>query len=318
MGPKRKRTTSPALRKRKTTSRTVEMNTDASISHGQQGLQGPAILPAPNSLVGPNDFPPLPMVQVQVPGFGASPHASGSREPGNVASSNNTCNLGSVIEVPPISVTSLFDAIGDHVPLKLKEKIWEGQFVDLSILIKSARDLERELESGGEVVMRDGKLVIQKHTANKPLYNIHSWTSAFLIYISISLERHPGKAQELLKYMRDIRLAASRAPMPNCWVRYDEQFRLKRASNPASSWGVIDSELWLLCLSHSQSQNDHFDQKQVSSEQNVNSTTPAHAFRPPKVCRYFNQGNCRFPNCKFKHVCSKCAAPHPATNCKRQ
>ena len=93
--------------------------------------------------------PPLPTVQVQVPGFGAHTYASESRETGNVVPYNNSCHLGSVIEVPPISVTSMFDAIGDHVPLKLKDEILEGHFVDLSFLIKAATDLEPELESGG-------------------------------------------------------------------------------------------------------------------------------------------------------------------------
>jgi hypothetical protein len=40
------------------------------------------------------------------------------------------------------------------------------------------------------------------------------------------IEKHPGKAQELLKYLRDIRLAAYRAPSALAWVQYDEQVRL--------------------------------------------------------------------------------------------
>ena len=92
--------------------------------------------------------PPLPTVQVQVSAFDAYTYVSGSREPENVVTSNNTCDLGSVIDYPQISVTSMFDVIGDkEIPLKLKEKNWKGQFVDLSLLIRLARDLERELES---------------------------------------------------------------------------------------------------------------------------------------------------------------------------
>ena len=63
------------------------------------------------------------------------------------------------------------------------------------------------------------------------------------------IEKHPGKAQELLKYLRDIRLAAYRAPSALAWVQYDEQFRLKKSRNPSSSWGVIDNELWLIFMS---------------------------------------------------------------------
>ena len=86
---------------------------------------------------------------MQVPGFGVHTYANEYREIGNIVPSNNTCHLGSVIEVPNISITSLSDAIWDHVHLKLKDEIWEGHFVDLSFLIKSTTDLESELESGG-------------------------------------------------------------------------------------------------------------------------------------------------------------------------
>ena len=40
----------------------------------------------------------------------------------------------------PISVVSIFDPIGYHIPQKLKEQIWEGRFIDLSLLLKSARE----------------------------------------------------------------------------------------------------------------------------------------------------------------------------------
>ncbi|CAC5407681.1 unnamed protein product [Mytilus coruscus] len=33
------------------------------------------------------------------------------------------------------------------------------------------------------------------------------------------------------------------------WVQYDEQFRLRKALSPSSSLGVVDMELWLLCVS---------------------------------------------------------------------
>ena len=167
---------------------------------------------------------------------------------------------GVIREIEPPAVMSTFDSVGGHVPQKLKDKIWEGGFIDLSLLLKSSRELANAMEDQGGLVYKDGKLVIEKQVQGKPLYNIHSWTSAFLIYISVMIERHPGKAQELVKYLRDIRLLASRAPSTSAWVKYDEQFRLKKVRNPASSWGLIDSELWLICMSPF-----NFHQKQISS-----------------------------------------------------
>jgi hypothetical protein len=32
------------------------------------------------------------------------------------------------------------------------------------------------------------------------------------------------------------------------WVNYDEQYRLRKATSPSSSCGVVDMELWMLCV----------------------------------------------------------------------
>ena len=109
----------------------------------------------------------------------------------------------------PTRTTSTFDPISGHVPQKLREKIWEGQFIDLSLLLKTARDLETDMTQG-KLKIQDGKIIISKNERSSYL-TIERWTSAFLIYMSIYLEKYRTRAQELLKYMRDIRLAASRS-----------------------------------------------------------------------------------------------------------
>ena len=48
--------------------------------------------------------------------------------------------------------------------------------------------------------------------------------------------------------MHIIRMAASRGYSLG-WVNYDEQYRLRKATSPSSSWGVVDMELWMLCMS---------------------------------------------------------------------
>ncbi|KAK3101442.1 hypothetical protein FSP39_003631 [Pinctada imbricata] len=220
------------------------------------------------------------------------------------------------------AMSSIFDNVGEHVPLKLKEKIWNGQFIDLSLLLKSARDMTSELESGGEVILKDGKLLVQKHKSTKPLFNIHAWTSAFLVYMSLYLEKHPSRVQEMLKYMRDVRLAASRAPNQTAWVRYDEQFRLKRANNPQSSWGIIDNELWLVCMSNFRGENFFRGEKPNSNFQPHSQPTldtdqkSVVSSTSKQICWRFNKGNCRFNrNCNFQHRCSTCGSNHPVFKC---
>lgn len=62
------------------------------------------------------------------------------------------------------------------------------------------------------------------------------------------LEIYRARAQEFIKYMRDIRMAADRSS--NGWLIYDEQFRIRKASDPHSSWGTINSELWLMYVNN--------------------------------------------------------------------
>lgn len=103
----------------------------------------------------------------------------------------------------------VFDHISSHIPIKIKEKVWEGEFIDFNLLLKSNRDLVNESNLEGDLTVRRGTLAVVKKTAS-PIKNIHVWTSAFMIYASILLEKWPNKGLELFKYLHTIRLAASR------------------------------------------------------------------------------------------------------------
>ena len=41
-------------------------------------------------------------------------------------------NIEITLDREPVSMESAFDQTGSHVPQKLKEKIWEGKFIDFS------------------------------------------------------------------------------------------------------------------------------------------------------------------------------------------
>ena len=101
--------------------------------------------------------------------------------------------------------------------------------------------------------------------------------------------------------------------MPICWIRYDEQFRLKRRLIPHAHWGHRQSFGFSACsfLSHKTTiliKTSVFRAERQFNHPSCQCLSPPPPL-PTKVCRYFNQGNCRFPNCNSKYVCSKCAAP---------
>jgi hypothetical protein len=72
-------------------------------------------------------------------------------------------------------------------------------------------------------------------------------TDTFLIDTSIFLTLHVSRFQELLKYIQTIRLGVKRNAGFG-WKLYDEQFRLRKTQQPACSWDIIDTELWLLYM----------------------------------------------------------------------
>ena len=111
-----------------------------------------------------------------------------------------------------------------------------------------------------------------------------------------------NKGLELFKYMHTVRMAASRGYSLG-WVNYDEQYRLRKATSPSSSWGVVDMELWMLCVSTPPSGNIGFGNVERQSR---NSPPIAHTSHTVNlgstlnfqrrsdtnnsVCRLFNRG----------------------------
>jgi hypothetical protein len=166
---------------------------------------------------------------------------------GEIAIEQSNVNLNSQFldPQPPDMMTSIFDPISSNIPLKLIEKIWNGEFVELNLMLKSNQILLNELSTVGNLAVKEGILSVV-HKKSSPIRNIHVWTSAFMVYASVMLE----KGLEFLKYMQTARTAASRG-CPGGWVLYDEQYRLRKVRFPASScqsWGVGDSELWMFCV----------------------------------------------------------------------
>jgi hypothetical protein len=227
----------------------------------------------------------------------------------------------------PVNIDENFHSLGSTIPVKIKEKIWAGEFTDLALLLKSSRQLQEYSEEGqiGELQFRNGRLCVTKPRGSNFKMSIEQWTSAFIVFISIYLERFPNRSQELLKYLRDVRLAATRS---DSWWKYDEQFRQVQSNNPSRSWGTIDLELWLLYVNGQSPRVPDFAGQTRSTAYNSKTTsqitgTPAVKFNKQRTsspksfsCNYFNSGShCPFTPCRYSHVCRLCGGKHAQTVC---
>ena len=81
----------------------------------------------------------------------------------------------------PNPIPSVFDPISSHIPVKIKERVWAGEFIDLNLFLKSARDLADESHLGGDLTVRGDVLSVMK-SQKAHFKSIHVWTSAFMIY----------------------------------------------------------------------------------------------------------------------------------------
>ena len=82
-----------------------------------------------------------------------------------------------------------------------------GEYVDLANLLINSQATQSE---GLKLVFVKGEIVVEQKSKNK-IYNIESWTYAFLIFSSIYGAAHPESYPDLLKYINVIRLGAKRS-----------------------------------------------------------------------------------------------------------
>ena len=218
---------------------------------------------------------------------------------------NPGINLSNSSSVSP--VLSVNDNLGINVSQQLRDKISNGEYLDLSSLLSNSTTEQ----PSPLAVNSNGQLILQTKQ-NKKISDINTWIDAFLIYTSIYTATHPECIQEILKYIYIVKLGASRSAGLG-WREYDQQFRLKKARYPALSWGKVDPELWLLYI-HSPQSMSHNGQLTVGTGQsNPNTGT---GLSNMTCYEYNNKGRCPLPYCRYIHKCIRCNGPHPAINCR--
>ena len=144
-------------------------------------------------------------------------------------------SLSNVHDHPPL--TSVCYELGLGVPKQIQEKIWNGEYIDFGALFRPARSGFVN-NTPQDCVLLIGSTEsptwqICPPTQHTRITSIEQWTSAFLVFASIYLVRHPDQARQLLSYANTVRSAAFRRA--GCgWRDYDIQFRFRQARLPSS------------------------------------------------------------------------------------
>ena len=148
-------------------------------------------------------------------------------------------NLNANINNAPLMIP-MSNELDIFVSQNIREKVWNFQCIDLSLLSKSNFSVPNETQNC--IAVEEGKLVVQttsKPQKHKRIETIEMWTDAFLNYVQIIIDRHPQMTKDLLIYMVTIRGATLDATFDRVYM-YDQQFRLRVAQDPARSWSHID------------------------------------------------------------------------------
>ncbi|XP_048245167.1 uncharacterized protein LOC125376861 [Haliotis rufescens] len=215
---------------------------------------------------------------------------------------------------PPTTTQSVDDNLGCNVPVNIKNKIWNGEYINFALLLKPDRDLMDYMTTSAVFISTDGQLELRPKSQGKRIENIFDWTTAFTTYMSIYVQRRMDMVQGLLKHMNTVRLAESRHTGLG-WRTYDEQYRLRQARDQSLPWGKLNVELWMLFVQtpyHQQVSSGFsgFQKRHVSTFQGK-LQRPAN-----NTCNNFNQSKCFRQKCKYRHSCSACGSDaHPACRC---
>ena len=156
-----------------------------------------------------------------------------------------------------------------------------------------------------KLIFSNGEIIAKAKPSEK-IQSIEKWTDAFLVFISIYGAAHPAKVLDLIKYMSTIRLGASRNRGLG-FRSYDDQFRLKKAFNPSSSWAEVDYELWLIYMT-----------PQSTNQMSLQTTSYNNAGNSLRCYNFNYKGSCIHYPCKYRHTCMSCSGPHPVCQCPLQ
>ena len=177
---------------------------------------------------------------------GASPTTTASSSPSETTMYTAAGNVAIDLGADSLSVTStgsVFWVLDGNVPDPLKQKIINGEYIDIGQLLQRRPGPDKSKC----LTIEDGHLVLQSKPFTKKITDVNHWTNSFLMFASMFSSAHPESTSGLFKYMHTVRLGARRSSGLD-FKFVDKQYRLRKASNPSSSWGVVDQELWLLYM----------------------------------------------------------------------
>ena len=201
------------------------------------------------------------------------------------------------------------------IPAKTVNAIVTGKYVNLGDLLPDSSWAADDLNE--PQLLLDGRLVLTgaNRKPRKEIRDILSWVEAFTVYSVILGSYFSHRWRDLASYKLLI-LRTYRQFSGSAWCEYDKAFRQHAAASKLTDWSGINVQLFNFHTAGSGPRNSV-----ASSVSRVGSTFEPQGNNNSNcsvVCLSWNKGHCvaRAAVCRFKHVCSKCFAPHREIECQ--
>ncbi|XP_048247030.1 uncharacterized protein LOC125377488 [Haliotis rufescens] len=192
--------------------------------------------------------------------------------------------------------------LGFGVGDKLKAKIWQNEFIEISSLLSG------DTHDQNLTINVNGQSVNVSDSSKKMFLSIDKWVSAFHIFMSVHIQKYPEDVQVMLKYVSTIRELAQKG---GNWYAYDTKFRKLRSENNLD-WGTVHWELWFSAITSNLQNFRPSNQKQFKAK----TSGSAKSAIPNGFCFSFHLGReCNAKPCRYSHYCSQCGGDHGYSKC---
>lgn len=212
----------------------------------------------------------------------------------------------------PTTVFTTGIPLGSHVPLKIKEKIWNNDFIDIGSLLPKNINIETwsVTFSSNEVTVNTK----QNNTKQKHINSFTDWIEAFNIFMAIFIQRFPDQAPFMLKYISIIKEIHDLRGLDAC-LFYDETFRTLRKEHQ-QQWQVVIDDIYrrAMFIRFPQVHNN----KRHVNYQHGKRQNQSFLGQGSGTCHIFSKyESCTRKHCPYPHVCRNCRGPHPVTKCPK-
>ena len=218
------------------------------------------------------------------------------------------------------------------MPPKLVEKIQRLDFVDIAELLGDNLEVHRHSSvSDLQPTSQSSK------SRRREVPDVLSWASCFGVYMAVLTAKHPEMVKQLFAYHTMMLREAHRCGGSG-WQTYDSYFRQQVAGNPTADWSWLNTALYAvtflsqsnksgtnctLCMASDHTSQEcaitlHQPRQMLPAKRSLSGSADSEKDKRRAVtpcCFALNQGECRYPRCKYRHTCLHCSGDHPMTKC---